>query len=287
MKKLFLFLLILPLAFVACSDDDETIEPKTDIVGTWIFTKTTAKATTKNDTDNKLAKAIEEFYTAEDGSSFTFKADGSFVDAFDSGITGKYTLSEEVITLKYDKSNSEDDIYNITFENKNTLLFSHDDTEDAKMDFSADKDKIEKVILFQHLKRQESIISEDLIGSWILKERVVAEIEVKDDKDGKIAQAIKNDHLLPEGEVALFNFNNNNSYSTSSDGEIDDEGTYFVQGIAITIQSKENDANKKYTGIFNIIGNTLTLALDVTESVKIDYPQATKVIVTYTFEAKK
>lgn len=300
MKKLFLFLLILPLAFVACSDDDETIEPKTDIVGTWIFTKMTAKATTKNDTDNKLAQVIEKAYQREDNVSLTFKADGTFVDPFNTDETGIYTIDGNKLTLKYDGDDEAEGDLTFTLADKNTLYISYDDTERAQSNYKHGEYNyyleegetfgsatIEKVTATIRLKRQETVIDQNLLGTWNLKENDM-EIVVKNDADGSIAEKIK-DYMSPEfttDNFALTFSDNSRCTRIYNNGESEDTDVYSVEGNQLTIDER--------TRTFSISGNSLKTVIDLTEEVQRDIKgtelagtKLDKVIITQTFEAKK
>ena len=110
MKKLFLFLLILPLAFVACGDDDDDPDYSEAIVGTWNFSKVT-KATFE--TNNNLVNAalkealkgtdLNDFSIGYDG-VFEFNADGTYLakernPSLSQSESGTYTLSGSTLNL--------------------------------------------------------------------------------------------------------------------------------------------------------------------------------------------
>lgn len=138
MKKLFLLLFLLPLAFVACSDDnkEQTLEEK--IVSTWIYDSRIARPTTLNDKNDKLALAISKYYAIDAESlyrnGYTFKGDGRF-EYFvgKSTYSGKYTIAGNTISLKYDDNALENNQYSFTFIGE-LLHMSTDITERAKTD---------------------------------------------------------------------------------------------------------------------------------------------------------
>lgn len=171
MKKLFLFLLVLPLVFTACSDDDDKKSNDDKILGTWAYTGEGAKATTKNDPGNKLAKAIEEAYAYEEDEEnpmlTTFNADKTFSvryedESEENASTGTYEIKGNKLTMKFDNDNSvaEDEQWTIEFSGNN-LITSYDSTRDAIRDFEYDMSQgrfgdatIEKVIAMSYFVKK-------------------------------------------------------------------------------------------------------------------------------------
>lgn len=104
MKKLFLFLLILPLAFVACSDDDDIDYSGHEIIGSWELSSSVVKALVENDIEGgKLAKAIEREYATDPDESdiLTFSADGKLkVDYEQYTIPGKFSINGNKLTIE-------------------------------------------------------------------------------------------------------------------------------------------------------------------------------------------
>ncbi len=143
MKKLFLLLLILPLAFVACSDDDESDADK--IVGTWSFSKEVYVSQTKNDTDNVLLNAMNKYYESweqEEPGSFqmTLNADGIYKETStfpgSEDELGKYTLKGNVLTIEFEDEDGErnEEVYIYSFD-AGQLVIGIDNTEDAEYDY--------------------------------------------------------------------------------------------------------------------------------------------------------
>lgn len=124
------------------NEDNEDVENKS-IVGTWSYLKESAKATTKNDINNKLAKALEDLYFDDEISETKhlriFNADGTYIEKDENEpeaewVKGTYTLVGNVVTIKYANESSEDDVYTFGFE-KGLLGLMYDNTETAKMDY--------------------------------------------------------------------------------------------------------------------------------------------------------
>lgn len=70
MKKLFLFLLILPFVFVSCGSDDDDVDYSADIVGTWDFSEVLSMGFETN--NKEVNKAIKEAYKNVDWSQVDF-----------------------------------------------------------------------------------------------------------------------------------------------------------------------------------------------------------------------
>lgn len=86
MRKLLLLLLTLPLAFIACSDDKEEVEPNQnyEVYGSWQFTRMDTIIDVKGE---DIMKYIEDnLYTGSSpynsSHQFTFNEDGIFSHSF-------------------------------------------------------------------------------------------------------------------------------------------------------------------------------------------------------------
>lgn len=64
MKKALLLLLIFPIAFVACSDDDDN-KNKDPLLGTWQYVSSDSEVKTANDKNDLLAKEIADYINKE------------------------------------------------------------------------------------------------------------------------------------------------------------------------------------------------------------------------------
>lgn len=115
MKKLFLLLLILPLGFVACGDDEDPDYSK-DIIGSWDFNKLTKITIETNNKgmnaaikeglkDTDLSQAVPENMTVQ----YTFDEEGRY-KGYENDLLreeGTYTLSGKNLTLKPDSQLTE------------------------------------------------------------------------------------------------------------------------------------------------------------------------------------
>lgn len=111
MKKLALFLLlVLPLVFTACTDDDNS-ESET-IIGTWKSTGALPKEVDiSGNAGLKMRIGNDLIETSGDGSSITFYESGQVT--FSNGETGTYNINGKILTISYaggDSVSSEFDI---------------------------------------------------------------------------------------------------------------------------------------------------------------------------------
>lgn len=97
MKKIvFFLLLILPLAFTACSDDYES---KT-IIGTWESTGALPKVVDiSGNAELKMRIGDDVIETSGNGSSITFYESGQVT--LNNGETGTYSINGKILTITY------------------------------------------------------------------------------------------------------------------------------------------------------------------------------------------
>lgn len=98
MKKLILFLLlVIPLAFTACTDDDNESET---LIGTWKSTGALPKIVDiSGNAGLKMRIGNDLIETSGDGTSITFYENGQVI--FNSGETATYSISGKILTIIY------------------------------------------------------------------------------------------------------------------------------------------------------------------------------------------
>lgn len=102
MRKLLLFLLILPFLFVSCSDDDNDVA-KSEIVGVWVTQSFSAKEV-KTNNENATKAIKDDIKSMNEGEieklTAVFSNDGKLtLTDYDDNISGTYSLTGDMLTM--------------------------------------------------------------------------------------------------------------------------------------------------------------------------------------------
>lgn len=102
MRKLLLFLLILPFLFVSCSDDDNDVA-KSEIVGVWVTQSFSAKEV-KTNNENATKAIKDDIKSMNEGEiqklTAVFSNDGKLtLTDYDDNLSGTYSLTGDMLTM--------------------------------------------------------------------------------------------------------------------------------------------------------------------------------------------
>lgn len=137
MKTRFFILLIFSILLINCSDkDNEILDPKEVILGTWVYTNTTSAVESEN---NRLNQAIRESIAHTSGQSYLKKYTFHDNDIVECSFTingrrteyrASYFIDEDQITIRYIDSETEhlkQDVYRFLIDREH-LELSTDET---------------------------------------------------------------------------------------------------------------------------------------------------------------
>jgi len=138
MKKLSLYFLILfaLLSLSSCGDDDDddlTPQNYEKIVGAWTLDDVNFSVKTNNsalteELEYMLKELVAEMVPHKEDISITFREDKTFTEVSPSEgtATGKYTISKNRLTFKYDGFNEGNLTWDISFTGNNTFTATYE-----------------------------------------------------------------------------------------------------------------------------------------------------------------